>query len=146
MAVNVGSTTDVNSEINVTPMADVMLVLLIIFMVITPMLQQGVTVTLPRGDNPDEEADIIKDTAVVISIPAEGLFYVGRDPIQGTDKLIETIKTRMEQRKEGDPKVVYIKGGTNVQYGEIVSVIKSIYDAGYQNIGLVAEKRKTGEQ
>ncbi|MEP7274176.1 MAG: biopolymer transporter ExbD, partial [Acidobacteriota bacterium] len=74
-----GGSSNLQSEINVTPMVDIMLVLLIIFMVVTPLLQQGVTVTLPQGDNPVEDAGINKDTAIVVAIPAAGQYYIGRD-------------------------------------------------------------------
>ncbi len=140
-----GDIGSLNSEINVTPMADVMLVLLIIFMVITPLLQSGVTVALPRGDNPDQDANITKDSAVVVAIPTDGYYFVGRDQIQGKDKLVETIQNRMKLLKPGDPQVVYIKGGTNVNYGEIVTIVNAIRDAGVESIGLVAEKKKPGE-
>lgn len=140
-----GAGSNLNSEINVTPMVDIMLVLLIIFMVVTPLLQSGVTVTLPRGNNPDEDANITKDTAVVVAIPSEGQYYVGRDLIQGKDKLIQTIENRMKALKPSDPQVVYIKGGTNVNYGEVVTVIDAIREAGFEQIGLVADKKKEGE-
>jgi biopolymer transport protein ExbD/biopolymer transport protein TolR len=135
---------ELNSEINVTPMVDIMLVLLIIFMVVTPLLQSGVTVTLPRGQAPDEDANIIKDTAVVVSIPWDGVYYVGRDQVP-KEKLIETIKTRMKLLKPSDPQVVYIKGGVNVSYGEVVDIINFIREAEYDQIGLVAEKLKKAE-
>ena len=142
MAMSAGGSSDLNSSINVTPMVDIMLVLLIIFMVVTPLLQSGVTVTLPKGKNPVEDANITKDTAVVIAVPADGQFYVGRDLVQGKDKLIQTITNRMGQLKPGDPQIVYIKGGTGTSYGEIVSVIDSIREAGFDQIGLVADKLK----
>lgn len=146
MSMSAGSSNkELNSDINVTPMVDIMLVLLIIFMVVTPLLQSGVTVTLPRGINPEEDSNITKDTAVVVAIPSDGVYYVGRDLIQGKDRLIQTIKTRMEGLKPSDPHVVYIKGGTNVNYGEVVNVIDSIREAGFDQIGLVAEKKKEGE-
>ncbi len=148
MSMTASGGTQLESDINVTPMVDIMLVLLIIFMVVTPLLQQGVTVVLPRGKNPVEDANITKDTAVVVSIPEPGFFYVGRDPIPGTDvpKLIETIKKRMGALKPSDPQVVYIKGGNNVPYGEVVKVINAIRDAGFDQLGLVSDKKKPGEQ
>ena len=134
------------SEINVTPMVDIMLVLMNIFMVITPMLQAGVSVTIPKGDNPEEDGNITKDTAVVISVPEPGQFYIGRDSVNGdTNKLIALIKTRMEALKPSDPHIVYIKGGNTVPYGEVVKVINSIREAGYDQLGLVADKKKEGE-
>ena len=70
MGAKIGGTDEYNSEINVTPMVDVMLVLLIIFMIVTPLLQQGVSVNIPRDmKTPEEDAEITKDTSVVISIP-----------------------------------------------------------------------------
>ena len=134
-----------NSEINVTPMVDIMLVMLIIFMVVTPLIQQGVTVQLPRGQNPDEDGNITKDTAVVVSIPFAGSFHVGRDPVS-KDDLVKVIETRMKLLKPSDPQVVYIRGGINVPYGEVVDIINFIRDAGFDQIGLVADKLKPNEQ
>jgi len=142
MAMSAGGTSSLNSTINVTPMVDIMLVLLIIFMVVTPLLQNGVTVTLPQGKSPVEDANITKDTAVVVAIPTDGQFYIGRELVQGKDRLIQTIKSRMDELKPSDPHIVYIKGGVNVSYGEVVSVIDSIREAGYDQIGLVADKLK----
>ena len=143
-----GGSGSLQSDINVTPMVDIMLVLLIIFMVITPLLQHGVPVNLPRGKNPVEDANIIKDTAVVVSVPEPGFYHVGRDPIPGNDtqKLIETIKKRMDAMKPSDPHIVYIKGGLNVPYGEVVKVINAIREAGFDQIGLVSEKKKPNEE
>lgn len=145
MGMGTGGSGNLNSEINVTPMVDIMLVLLIIFMVVTPLLQSGVTVALPKGENPIEDASITKDTAVVVAIPDPGMYYIGRDLVQGRDNLISTIKTRMSALKPSDPQIVYIKGGTNVPYGEIVTVIDSIREAGFDQIGLVADKKKDKE-
>ncbi|MGH9840246.1 MAG: biopolymer transporter ExbD [Blastocatellia bacterium] len=136
---------ELQSEINVTPMVDIMLVLLIIFMVVTPLLQSGVTVVLPRGNAPDEDGNITKDTSVVVSIPFEGAYYLGRDLVRDEPTLIAKIKTRMEGLKPSDPRVVYIKGGNNVQYGEIVKVVNAIREAGFDQLGLVADKKKAGE-
>ena len=74
-----GGSSGLQSEINVTPMVDIMLVLLIIFMVVTPLLQHGITVALPQNTlNPDEDPRIIKESSVVISIPANGEYYLGK--------------------------------------------------------------------
>ena len=145
MGMSAGGGSGLNSEINVTPMVDIMLVLLIIFMVVTPLLQSGVTVNLPKGMNPDEDGNITKDTAVVVSIPFAGSYHVGRDEVS-KDNLIKTIETRMKGLKPSDPQVVYIRGGVNVPYGEIVDVINAIHEANFDQIGLVADKLKTNEQ
>jgi biopolymer transport protein TolR len=144
MGMGGGGGSSLQSDINVTPMVDIMLVLLIIFMVVTPLLQSGVTVTLPQGDNPIEDAGIIKDSAVVIAVPAAGQFFIGRDQMATKEKMVEVIKKRMDALKPSDPRIVYIKGGVNVPYGEIVTVIDAIREGGVDQIGLVAEKKKEG--
>jgi biopolymer transport protein ExbD/biopolymer transport protein TolR len=135
---------ELNSEVNVTPMVDIMLVLLIIFMVVTPLLQSGVNVSLPKGDNPEEQADINSETAVIISIPFAGSYYVKRDPV-AKDDLVKTIEKQMKQRRPSDPQVIYIRAGVGVPYGEVVDVINSVRDAGFQHVGLVADRRKPSE-
>lgn len=140
-----GGSGSVQADINVTPMVDIMLVLLIIFMVVTPLLQSGVTVIIPRGKNPDEDANITKDSAVVVSIPSDGVYYLGRDPIR-KELLVEKIQVRMKALKPSDPQVVYIKGGVNVSYGDVVDVVNMIRDAGFEQLGLVSDKKKANEQ
>jgi biopolymer transport protein TolR len=135
---------ELNSEINVTPMVDIMLVLLIIFMVITPFLQQGVTVALPRDMNsPDVDPAIIKESSVVISIPENGKYYLGKDQMS-KDEIGQAVKTAMEKKAVED-QIVYIKGGVNVSYGDLVDIIDIVRRKGeVQQIGLVADKRKKG--
>jgi biopolymer transport protein TolR len=143
MAVSVGGTSEYNSEINVTPMVDVMLVLLIIFMIVTPLLQQGVSVNLPRDmASPDEDADIAKDTSVIVAIPDNSNFYIGKEqyPI---DALGDVIKRRMEG-KTPDKRIVYIKSGVDVDYGRVVAAIETIRRQDIDKIGLVADKKKGG--
>ena len=135
----------VQADINVTPMVDIMLVLLIIFMVVTPLLQSGVQVIIPKGNNPDEDVNITKDSAVVVSIPSDGVYYIGRDQVRD-DRIVDTIKGRMKGLKPSDPQIVYIKGGVNVQYGDVVKVVNMIRDAGFEQLGLVADKNKAGQQ
>ncbi|MEO6725847.1 MAG: biopolymer transporter ExbD [Blastocatellia bacterium] len=144
MGMSSGGSSSVNADINVTPMVDIMLVLLIIFMVVTPLLQAGVTVILPKGNNPDEDANITKDTAVVISIPSDGVYYIGRDPVR-KEQLVEKIQARMKGLKPSDPQIVYIKGTVNVQYGDVVDVVNLIRDAGFEQLGLVSDKKKVGD-
>src|ERR1051326_901840 len=137
MGMSAGGGGGYSSEINVTPMVDIMLVLLIIFMVVTPMLQSGVTVVLPKTLNPDEDPNINKETAVVVAIPENGVYYVGKDPVT-RDRLTEKIKGMMENRKIED-RVVYVKGGNQVSYGSIVDSISAVREAGIDRIGLVTE-------
>lgn len=143
MAVSVGGTSEYNSEINVTPMVDVMLVLLIIFMIVTPLLQQGVSVNLPRDTvAAEEDADIAKDTSVVIAIPDNNNFYIGKDQYP-LSELGEVIKRRMEG-KTPDKRIVYIKSGVEVDYGRVVSAIETIRQQDIDKIGLVADRKKGG--
>ena len=143
MGAKIGGTDEYNSEINVTPMVDVMLVLLIIFMIVTPLLQQGVTVNYPRDLNsPDEDGEITKDTSVVISIPDNNNFYVGKDPFPITE-LGEKVKTMMRD-KAPDKRIVYIKSGVEVEYGTVVKAIDTIRKQDLDKIGLVADRKKGG--
>ena len=141
MSMSAGGGSGFTSDINVTPMVDIMLVLLIIFMVITPFLQQGVSVALPRDmRNPDEDPAIIKETSVVVAITEDGKLFIGKKPI---DK--EMLKTEIDQKmatKEDKDRIVYIRSDVNANYGQVVETINLIRDAGIDQIGLVADKKK----
>jgi len=142
MSMKIGGTDEYNSEINVTPMVDVMLVLLIIFMIVTPLLQQGVSVDLPREMiSPEEDQEITKDTSVVIAIPDNSNFYIGKDPYPLED-LGKKIKDKMKDRTP-DKKIVYIKSSINVNYGTVVKAIDTIRKQDVDKIGLIADKKKT---
>lgn len=141
MAMSSGGDSDFNADINITPMVDIMLVLLIIFMVVTPLLQQGVTVNLPRDmSNPEEDQAINKESSVVIAIPQNGQYYIGKEPFP-KDQLGEKLGRLME-RKTPEEKIVYIKSGVGVDYGDLVEVISIIRKEGIDKIGLVADKKK----
>ena len=144
MAMSVGGAEEYNSAINVTPMVDVMLVLLIIFMIVTPLLQQGVSVNLPRDMmSPDEDADIAKDTSVVIAIPDNNNFYIGKEQYP-LSALGDKVKKLMEN-KTPEKRIVYIKSGVEVDYGKVVEAIDTIRKQDIDKIGLVADKKKGGE-
>ncbi|HEV2705973.1 MAG TPA: biopolymer transporter ExbD [Pyrinomonadaceae bacterium] len=136
-----GSASGLTSEINVTPMVDIMLVLLIIFMVITPFLQQGVSVALPRDmKNPDEDPAIIKETSVVVAITADNKLYIGKKPIEKTE-LKSEIDKKMETKKP-EERIVYIRSDVGTKYGTVVDTINTIRESGIDQIGLVADKKK----
>ena len=136
-----GGSDHLQSEINVTPMVDIMLVLLIIFMVVTPFLQQGIQVTLPSNlRNPDEDQAINKESSVIISVPKDGEYYLGKKKVN-----LEDMKTAVEKalaNKKEEDKIVYIKSGVEVSYGEVVKVINAVREKGVDKIGLVADKKK----
>jgi biopolymer transport protein TolR len=142
MGMAAGGSGGFQSEINVTPMVDIMLVLLIIFMVVTPMLQHGVTVNLPKDlKNPEEDQRIIKDNSIVIAIPNDGEYYLGKDKIS-KDQVKEKVEKLLENIKKEEDKIVYIKSGVGVSYGEVVNIINEVRALGVDKIGLVADKKK----
>jgi len=141
-------------RINVTPLIDVLLVLLIIFMVVTPFLQQGITVPIPRDmRNPDEDQAINKETSVIVSVvcrppdspqctPESTEVYLGKKKVN-MDDLKAQVEKALANKKEED-KIVYVKSGVNVNYGEVVRVINAVREKGIDKIGLVADKKKGG--
>jgi biopolymer transport protein ExbD/biopolymer transport protein TolR len=142
MGMAAGGGGGLQSEINVTPMVDIMLVLLIIFMVVTPMLQHGITVNMPKDlNNPEEDQRIIKDTSVVISIPEDGKYYLGKVPVT-KDQLKDKVQKLLDNIKKEEDKIVYIKSGVAVSYGDVVTVINEVRALGVDKIGLVADKKK----
>lgn len=149
-----GDKSGFQSEINVTPMVDIMLVLLIIFMVVTPFLQQGITVPIPRDlKNPDEDQAINKETSVIVSVvcrppdspqctPESTEVYLGKKKVN-MDDLKSQVEKALQNKKEED-RIVYVKSGVNVSYGEVVKVINAVREKGIDKIGLVADKKKKG--
>jgi biopolymer transport protein TolR len=129
----------VNSNINVTPMVDVMLVLLIIFMVITPMLQKGVSVDMAKVNNPVPMPDADKEDALLISIMRDGKIYFGTDVVSA-DSLTEKVKDRLANRVD---KRVFIKSDARAKYGSVVDVVDNVRSAGVDDVGLLTEQRKT---
>ena len=124
------------SDINVTPMVDVMLVLLIIFMVITPMLQKGVSVDMARTENPRSMADADKEDAVVLAVTRDGKYYLGSDTIVLGD-VTAKVKDRIVNKLD---KTVYVKSDARAKYGDVVSLVDNVRAAGVDQIGLLAEK------
>jgi len=124
------------SDINVTPMVDVMLVLLIIFMVITPMLQKGVSVDMAKVQNPRPMADADKEDAVELAITRDGKIYLGNDKIN-LDQITPTVKDRIANKLD---KTVYVKSDAQAKYGDVCAVIDNVRAAGVDALGLITEK------
>ena len=144
MGMAVGGGQKYNSDINVTPMVDIMLVLLIIFMVVTPLLQHGVSVTLPQNmRNPEEDSRIIKETSVVVAVTKDDQLYFGKQVI-AKDALKSEIEAKMAEVTRPEDRVVYIKGDAEANYGSVVEAVNIIRQAGIDRIGLVADKVKGG--
>ena len=133
---NVGA--NVNSDINVTPMVDVMLVLLIIFMVITPMLQKGTSVDMAKVNNPTPMADADKEDALLVSVTRDGTVYFGSDKVQ-VDSLTGKVKDRLTNRTD---KRVYVKADARAHFGNVVGVVDAVRSAGVDDLGLLTDQRK----
>ncbi|MBZ5512985.1 MAG: ExbD/TolR family protein [Acidobacteriia bacterium] len=130
----------VNSTINVTPMVDVMLVLLIIFMVITPMLQKGVSVDLAKTNNPVQMPDADKEDALLVAVQRDGAVFFGAEkisPDQLTNKIKDKLAARMDKR-------VFIRADARTKYGNVVEVVDNVRAAGVDQLGLLTEQRKQG--
>src|SRR5512142_2962867 len=130
----------VNSNINVTPMVDVMLVLLIIFMVITPMLQKGVSVDLAKTNNPVQMPDADKEDSLLVAIQRDGAIFFGTDKIT-PDQLTAKVKDRLSNKID---KRVFIKADARAKYGNVVEVVDDVRAAGVDQLGLLTEARKSG--
>jgi biopolymer transport protein ExbD/biopolymer transport protein TolR len=124
------------ADINVTPMADVMLVLLIIFMVITPMLQKGVSVDMAKAENPRQMPDADKEDAVVLAVTRDGKAFLGSDPVRLED-ITTQVKDRISSKLD---KTVYVKSDSRAKYGDVVTVVDNIRAAGVESLGLLTEK------
>ena len=130
----------VNSDINVTPMVDVMLVLLIIFMVVTPMLQHGVTVDMAKVNNPEAMPDADKEDALLVAVMRDGKVFFGTDPIK-VDDLTQKIKDRLSSRTD---KRVFIKADARAKFGSVVEVVDNVRSAGVDQLGLLTDQKKAG--
>ena len=109
------------------------------------MLQHGITVNLPKDlNNPEEDQRIIKDTSVVISIPEDGKYYLGKTLVT-KEQLKDKVEKMLANIKKEEDKIVYIKSGVGVSYGDVVTVINEVRSLGVDKIGLVADKKKGGE-
>jgi biopolymer transport protein TolR len=130
----------VNSNINVTPMVDVMLVLLIIFMVVTPMLQHGTSVDMAKTESPVAMADADKEDALLIAVTRDGTVYFGSEktpPDQLTNKLKDKLANRTDKR-------VFVRADARARYGAVVDVVDNVRSAGVDQLGLLTEQRKQG--
>jgi biopolymer transport protein ExbD len=123
---------------NVIPMADIMLVLLIIFMVVTPMLQKNMPVDMARTDSARDMQDADKDDAIVVAITRDGAIYLGHTATRKED-LTGQIKDRISNRLD---KTVYVKSDGRAKYGDVVAVVDEIRSAGVDQLGLLTEKNQ----
>ena len=133
----------VNSNINVTPMVDVMLVLLIIFMVITPMLNNKVNVDLPVANAAVIMDNANKEDAVTVAVTRDGRTYLGGDQIN-VDDLGAKDAAKLENKPEGE-KEVYLRADVRANYGKVMDTVDAIRTAGVSQLGLLTEKRESDD-
>jgi biopolymer transport protein ExbD/biopolymer transport protein TolR len=130
----------VNSNINVTPMVDVMLVLLIIFMVITPMLNNKVNVDLPIATAAVVMEDANKEDSTVVAVTRDGKVFLGGDQVQ-VDDLGAKVTARMDANKQGS-KTVFLRADSRANYGKVMDAIDGIRSAGISTLGMLTERKE----
>jgi|SRR5208282_4079980 len=128
----------VNSNINVTPMVDVMLVLLIIFMVITPMLQNKVAIDLAKADNATAMPDADKEDAIVVAVTRDGSVYLGQNRVD-PGQLGSMVRDKLADRND---KTIYVRADARAQYKTVEDAIDDVRTAGVEEVGLLTQRRE----
>jgi biopolymer transport protein ExbD len=124
---------------NVIPMADIMLVLLIIFMVVTPMLQHGFSVDMAKVENPEEMQAADRDDAILIAVTRDGRYFLGTTQVS-LDDITNKVKDLLANRLD---KTVFVKSDARAKYGTVVKAVDEVRSAGVDNLGLLTEKLET---
>ncbi len=139
MGMSVGDKTDgLNSEINITPLADVMLVLLIIVMLIAPLLTAGVTLTLPEATNTGDKPD--NDNNTTVAVTSDGRYFV--DNVQTSQQeLLNAINSALDRKLE---RILLVKADVNAQYSSVMELMDQLQRAGIENIALITERELAG--
>jgi biopolymer transport protein ExbD len=131
-----GAKGGVKSDINVTPLCDVMLVLLIIMMIVAPLLQQGVSVTLPKANNTVDKPETQGQTVIAIG-PNKAVYLNAKPVLEG--ELVTKVTELLENQKE---KIILIKADVEVEYGAVMATMDQLRQAGIEDIGLVVDPKK----
>jgi biopolymer transport protein TolR len=134
-----GAKGGVKADINVTPLVDVMLVLLIIMMLVAPMLQQGVSVKLPTATNTVDKPEVQGQT--VVAIGRDKSMYLNAKPVQEAE-MATRVNELLENSKD---KIVLIKADEEVEYGAVMAAMDQLRQAGIEDIGLITERKKGAE-
>ncbi len=124
---------------NVIPMADIMLVLLIIFMVVTPMLQKGVSVDMAKVNNAQDMQDADKDDAIIVAVTRDGHLFLGSTQV-GLSEITSKVKDQLANRID---KTVFVRSDSRAKYGDVVKAVDEVRSAGVDKIGLLTEKIRT---
>jgi biopolymer transport protein ExbD len=125
---------------NVIPMADIMLVLLIIFMVVTPMLQKGVSVDMAKVNNAEDMQNADKDDAIILAVTRDGKMYLGSKQI-ALSEITTSVKDQIANRLD---KTVFVRSDARAKYGDVVKAVDEVRSAGVDNLGLLTEKNQKG--
>ena len=133
-----GAKGGVKADINVTPLVDVMLVLLIIMMLITPMLQQGVAMRLPQASNTTDKPTTQDNTTVAVG--KDGSMYVNAKQVTETE-MASKVTEALESKKE---KVVFIKADEEALYSSVMAAMDQLHQAGVEDIALITERKREG--
>ncbi len=128
----------INSQINVTPMVDVMLVLLIIFMVITPMLHRDPRVEMAMTSNPMDMPDANKADALIVAVAHDGTIFLGSEKVT-EEVLAQELKDRLNNRVN---KMVYVRADARARYGFLVNTVDDLRSAGVDQLGLLTERKQ----
>jgi len=129
-----------NADINVTPLVDVCLVLLIIFMVVTPMLQKGIAINLPGTEGREKTPDT--EERLQISVKSDGSVYLGSTVVRR-----EQVQSELEQIHQRTPdREIAVKGDRSAKYGAVLDVLKACREVGFNNVGLIAQPKKSPNQ
>ena len=129
---------DVNSTINVTPLVDVMLVLLIIFMVITPMLQKGPPVIIPRASDPPQKPE--EKTQILITVDEKKFVYVEKDKMPDDAQFAARITEEYQRNKNA---TIVLKGDARLTYGDVKKVMLKVKEVGFEQVGLITQRQES---
>jgi biopolymer transport protein TolR len=141
MAMTTGSKRGPKSDINMTPMIDVLLVLIIIFMVITPLTPHGLEALVPQPPPPNQKPNLADQRTVVIVLDKDGTIKINQDPVQESDlqqRLVDIFKTRAER-------VVFVKGDPDLEFAPVARAIDIAHGAGIDKVGLMTPKTEAGQ-
>jgi biopolymer transport protein TolR len=126
---------------NIIPMADIMLVLLIIFMVVTPMLQKGLTVTMATVPHAEDMPNADRDDAVIVGVSRDGQVYLGNDKTP-LDQIASLVRDRISNRVD---KTVFVKSDARAKYGDVVKLVDEVRSAGVDNVGLLTDRTEANK-
>jgi len=127
---------DVNSAINVTPLVDVMLVLLIIFMVVTPMLQKGPPVIMPKASDPPKKPE--EKTQILITVAQTKDLYIEKDKMGGEAQFADRLREEYQRNKNA---TVVMKGDARLTYGDVKKALLKVKEVGFEQVGLITQKQ-----